>query len=134
MGALAVILDEQYKVSRNLGESLWRKIHRMFWSVVYLCAAFRVAIAAMRNEQLGSRITYDSRPGVITNFAQHQTPSVKLDDGEYIRCADRAQIVNVRSMTEYLHRFSLMFWWYATSWHGINVNKRLYPAAFSRQA
>jgi len=131
--SLSRIYREQRNTSQNLGESWPRKSCRAFWAVVYLFRAVMVGLRGMRRERLGERVIVDgTREAWICNWAGDPFPNVAGEE-YYEQHVDRARIKTVGGLQKYLHRFRVMFDWYAISWHGIAVNKRVYPAAFVRE-
>lgn len=112
----------------NLHETRRQKVRRVFWMLVYLAFAFRVAFRGMRREQLGSTVVYRGRKVFVSNWAGSAYPTLASSaDGFYETHCDRREIRSVRSVGEYCHRFIACFGWWMGSWFGIAVNKRLYP-------
>lgn len=133
MGIARTILQRvkhDIAVSRNLGESVPRKALRAVWFFVYLVKAFRCAFNAMRREQLGSRVVYQGRECFISNWSGSGFPTL-AGDGFYEQHVPRSEIVNVVNVRELYHRFEFGLSFYLNSWHGIDVNRKMYPEAFA---
>ena len=124
------VLRMEWNISRNLGEGVITKLLRAFWVAIYLLKAARTGFCGMRGEQLGERVIVDGwRKAFINNWAGSSCPCL-AGDGYYEEHVDRSRFVPVGGPRKYLHRFRVMWDWYTMSWLGIDVNKRLYPAAF----
>ena len=120
-------LGAQFNRSRNMNEGLGLKCKRCFWSVAYTLRGVKCGARAMRREQLGSTVRYKGMRCSISNWAGTESPTLCGPNGFYERNAPRCEIVNVITAGELCHRFMMMFGWYMSCWHGINVNQRLYP-------
>lgn len=118
----------QWRVSHNLRESYAMWFARILWSCVYLMKAAKIAVISMRSEQLGSKVLYEGRQCSISNWAGSASPTL-AGENFYLQYADRAKIKNIMSLSELYHRAEFGFSFYMSSWHGIDVNRRLYPNA-----
>lgn len=119
-------LESHIHTSRNLNEGILLKIKRFIWCMVYLVKAFIVAIRGMKYEQLGSSVIYRNKNCFISNWANHSFVTLAGDNFYAEHCA-RSEIKNVRNMIEFYHRFNVSFSFYMSSWHMIDVNRKIYP-------
>lgn len=124
-------IGSQFRESRNIDESTTAKVCRVFWAAVYLGKGIAVGLRGMRTEQLGSAVIYQGRRCFVSNWAGGESPTLSDGQGFYEQYCDRKQITNVLSVREFCHRFNVAFGWYMSSWHSIDVNKRVHPGAFS---
>jgi hypothetical protein len=122
-------LGSQFRQSRNLGEPLSVKCRRAFWAAVYCAKALRCALSAMAREQLGSRVIFNGQECVISNWAGSEAPTISGPCG-YLPNVSREHLASVVNVRELLHRFEFGFDFYMGCWHGIDVNRRLYPGYF----
>jgi hypothetical protein len=81
----------------------------------------------MRREQVGSLVLFDGRECFVSNWAGSAFPTLCGDNGFYQTGCPRGQIVNVRTIREFLHRFNFGFGFYMGSWYGIDVQKQISP-------
>lgn len=119
-------LGSQVCISRNLGESRSVKCRRAFWAVALLVKAIKIGCLSMREEQLGSRVIFNWREGFINNWAGSETPWLAGACG-YHQQVPRSEITSVVNASELWHRFKFGFSFYMGNWHGIDVNRRVYP-------
>lgn len=126
-------LKSERNVSRNVGDRPFTKIRRVFWCMVYLLRGLTMAIRSTTREQLGSEVIWKGERWQICNWAGSEFPTLSREGG-YEKHVPRSEIKNVISFSELLHRMRNHYRWYVFSWHGIDVNKRLYPEAFKRAA
>lgn len=119
----------QWRMSRNLQESYAMWFARLLWSCLYLLKAIKIAAVAMAREQIGSDVLYEGRRCRISNWAGSDSPTL-AGDGFYLQYADRSKIKNVMSIRELRHRAEFGFSFYMSSWHGLDVNKRLYQHVY----
>lgn len=119
------IILGQVRVSRNIGESWRQRILRVLWSTVYTLKAVKLALLAMREEQLGSQVMYRGRKCFISNWAGGEFVNVTDGNGFYKEQVPRDEILSVISLSELLHRFRVMLVWYITNWLQLDVQKRL---------
>jgi hypothetical protein len=118
-------IGAQFRVSRNLKERATVRVLRAFWAFVYLCKAFRCGLSAMWEQQLGSQVVWNGRKCVVSNWAGR--PFVTLcGNGWYQENCPREEVTNVINARELWHRFTFGVSFYLSSWHGIDVNKRIY--------
>lgn len=129
--ALRRDLGSQFRQSRNLNEPLRLKCRRAFWAVVYLVKALKIAVRAMAREQLGSAVVFEGQRCFISNWANGAAPTLAGPCG-YRVGVSRERITNVIDARELWHRFEFGFDFYMGSWHGIDVNRRLYGSPYSR--
>lgn len=118
-------VGSQFRCSRNLKETLPKKVARTFWVCVFLCKAFSIGCRAIFRECLGSTVLYKGRRCFISNWSGSDYPTLAAD-GFYEKFCPRDEIKNVINAREILHRFQFGFSFYTSSWMGIDVNKRLY--------
>lgn len=118
-------LGSQFAVSRNLKEGLLLKARRVFWAILYALKGIKCGLKAMRSEQLGSSVIYRGRKCFVSNWSGSAKPTL-ASDGFYEEYCDRSEIKNVRNLREYWHRFCFGVDFYMGSWHGIDVNRKLY--------
>jgi len=111
--------------SRNAGDSPLTLVRRWLWTAIYLARAVLLGMRAMRREQLGSNVLYQGKRCVISNWAGSEYPTLADGRGFYREHVPRAEITNLLSLRELLHRFNVIFNWYCTSWLNIDVNKKL---------
>lgn len=123
-------LGSQFRQSRNLNESLPLKCRRAFWAAVYCLKALKVALRAMAREQLGSRVIFDGREGYISNWAGSAAPTIAGECGYHVGVS-RDRLTSVVDARELWHRFEFGFAFYMGSWHGNDVNRRLYGSRCS---
>lgn len=119
-------LGRQWQVSHNLQESYATWFLRMLLACVYLLKAAKIAAVAMTREQIGSAVIYEGKRCCISNWAGSDSPTL-AGDGFYLQYADRSKIKNVMSIRELWHRAEFGFSFYMSAWHGLDVNRRLYP-------
>lgn len=120
-------LGSQFRQSRNLGETLPTKCRRVFWATVFLAKALRIAVAAIRREQLGSRVVYEGGECFISNWSGSDYPTLAGACG-YREFVPRAEIRNVLDAREVLHRFKFGLSFYLGCHYGNDVNRRIYRA------
>ena len=72
-------IGSQFDVSKNLEESITLRIMRLFWSVVYLIKAFKIATKSVRYEALGSQVIYKGRRCYVSNWANSTAPTLSAD-------------------------------------------------------
>lgn len=118
-------IGSQFRVSSNLGESVPTKIARLFWAVIFTFKGLRLGFAAMWSEQLGSRVIHQGRQCFVSNWAGSNLVTL-AGEGFYREYVPREEIKNVVNAAELWHRFEFKFGWYMSSWHGIDVNRKLY--------
>lgn len=118
-----------WRWSRNGRESLAVTAKRFLWASLYFIKGVLVGVRGMISVKLGSKVRHDGRLWIISNWAG--MPLMNLyecaKDGEYRKNVPSEDISPVVSMGELLYRFRFSYRWYMTSWHIIDVNKRLYP-------
>ena len=125
-------LGAQFRVSRNMDERGLKKLQRARWALVFTMRGVWAGIKAMRHEQLGSAVIYNGRRCYISNWSNTPSPTLAGKDGFYKRQVPRSDFTNIVDAKELYHRFCTIFSWYMSSWHGIAVNRRLYPEMFAR--
>lgn len=124
-------IGSQFCVSRNLNEGLWLKLWRALWATVYLLKGLRCACRAVFHEQCGSDVVYEGRRCRISNWAGSASPTL-AGDGFYLEHADRSKIRNVITLAELYHRWEFGLSFYMSCHHGLDVNRRLYPAIYAK--
>jgi hypothetical protein len=117
----------QVAQSRNLREGLRLKVWRSVWASFYLVKGIRSACFAVRREQLGSSVVFNGMRCWVSNWAGSEWPTLS-GPGFYAKNVPRAEIQSIINVGEILHRFRSGFSFYMTSWHSIDVNKKLYRA------
>ena len=118
-------LGSQFRQSRNLNEPLPLRCRRAFWAAVYCLKALKIALRSMAREQLGSRVIFDGQEGYISNWAGSGAPTITGACG-YRVGVSRDRLTSVVDARELWHRFEFGFDFYMGSWHGNDVNRRLY--------
>jgi hypothetical protein len=113
--------------SRNIGESRWTFVVRMWLCAWCLLKACRLGVVGMFREQLGSAVTYEGRHCFINNWAGSAFPSLADGKGFYLEHAERSKVRNRITPKELLHRFVFGFSFYTSNWMGIEINNRLHP-------
>ena len=119
-------LGSQFRWSKNLNEGCWLKLQRAFWSMVYLLKGLKCAWNSLRKECLGSQVIYRGQKCYVSNWAGSEHPTLSGPNSFYERHCPREEITNVLNLRELYHRFEFGLSFYMGSWHGIDVNKRLY--------
>lgn len=117
--------------SKNSGESRSTRWRRYFWAAVLWTRAVRVGLRAMRKPQIGSRVWYRGGLYVIGNGVCSESWSIwpvwNRGGTVHVEYAPRAECREVRTPRELWLRFSGIYRWWMTSWHGIEVNRRMQP-------
>ena len=119
-------IGSQFAHSRNLNECGAMRLRRFFWASVFLLKGLKTAMQAIRREQLGSQVVYKGRRCFVSNWAGSARPTLSDGSGYYEQRCDRSEIRNIVNAREILHRFTLALGHYMGSWHGIDVNAKLY--------
>ena len=119
-------IGSQLAHSRNLNECGAMRLRRFFWASVFLLKGLKTARQAIRREQLGSQVVYKGRRCFVSNWAGSARPTLSDGSGYYERRCDRSEIRNIVNAREILHRFTFALGHYMGSWHGIDVNAKLY--------
>jgi len=125
-------IGSQFAVSRNIKETRWNRVRRVFWASVYICKAFKIAIKAIRRECLGSHVIYKGKECWISNWSNTDHPTLAAD-GFYEQNCDRKEIRNVVNIREFYHRFDVALHCYMGSHYGTDIMRRLYPEYFPNQ-
>lgn len=120
------LFSQHWRCSRNLREGFRLKTLRLFWCFVYFWKAVYQGLNAIRSEQLGSRVIYQGKKLRISNWAGSDFPTL-AGDGFYQQNVPRKEIQNVISFREAAHRFLFGFEFYLSYWHGIDVQRKIYP-------
>ena len=118
-------IGSQFAISRNLKEPSIIRVRRLFWAVVYLFKAVRIAIRAMRRETLGSHVIYKGRECWISNWSNTDHPTLAAD-GFYEQNCDRKEITNIVNLRELYHRFDFGLSNYTSNHYRTDIDKRLY--------
>ena len=121
----------QLEISRNLKEPMRVLTRRIFWATVYWFYAVWLGVRAMRDTQLGSRVRYRGMIWRINNWASGPFSSlVRQNPHVYVEKVPYDELVAVLSVSEFSHRFVVIYRWWMTSWHNIYVIRKLYPEVF----
>lgn len=123
--AIRLQASHQRALHRNMDESHWFGLQRVFWSFVYLAKGIRVGLRAMIRQQLGSEVIYEGKRWFVSNRAGHEFCSISRH-GDYRKQVPASEMEQVHSLKEFAHRYSFGFAFYMNSWHSINVQDRIY--------
>lgn len=110
--------------SRNLSESLGKKIRRTFWATIYMLKALRIAAGSLWREQGLSEVIYQGRRCYISNWANSSAPTLAGKDF-YQQNVPRSEIKNVIDVKELVHRFNFGLSSYMGNWYMIDVNRKV---------
>lgn len=125
MQSLTYHIKAHVRISHNLQEGRRLKALRAFWATAYLFKALRFGLAAMRRQQGLSTVIYRGERWTISNWPGHAYVNLARK-GEYAKGVPMAEIRDVRSVGEYLHRFRMGASFYLRNWYEIDVQRRLY--------
>ena len=118
------MIRRQLQISKNLHESFRTRAMRLFWAIVFACKGIAIGLRGMSRPRLGSAVVFEGRRWVISNWANG--PLVTLCGPEYRKGVPYEQIRPIWSPREMTHRFRVMRSWYMTSWHDIDVQRKIY--------
>lgn len=68
-------VSAEFRVSKNLHESVLVRMCRLVLVMAYLLKAVGCGLRAIRTEQCGSRVIYQNRECVISNWANSKSPT-----------------------------------------------------------
>lgn len=125
-------LGAQFRQSRNLNENWCQKCCRLAWTIIFLFRGIAVGIKGMFHEQLGSHVLFQEQKYTVINWAGSTRPTLSEAEGDNVQQVDRTEIRNIVTLNELAHRFLMTFGWYMNSWHGIDVNRKLYPECYGK--
>lgn len=106
---LRYIISRQLRISKNLKETRWTLCYRLFWALIYYCKGVIIGLDGMRRPRLGSHIKYDGEYGIIVNWANG--PSTQISIGTRNLRVPYQELVPVRSLREFGHRYKMMNSW-----------------------
>lgn len=118
-------MKKQLRISRNLNESKWLLVKRLFWAFALLFKAASIGLRGMRRQQMLSSVTYKGARYAIINWPGNERVNIARV-GEYHEGILASEIQDVITPKELAWRFTAMWRWYMGSWYEIDVQRRLY--------
>jgi len=105
------------------------RIKKAYWSFIFWLKAVWLGIKASPKIQLGSRVVYEEEVHTVINgiWANHWLIDGLPQDSGVVFKKDCKR---VKKLKEWKHSFKTTYRWWMTSWHSIEVNKKIYPEAF----
>ena len=126
------VLRKQNAISRNTRENWAKRQVRFFftfWLLIYsVCKGIRGTV----HQTLGDVVIHEGQRWFISNWAGHTCVSLKeITTDEYKEYVSQRDFSVVSNLSAAWHRYKFHRDFYRGYWLDIDVNKRLYPRAFT---